>query len=71
MGLQVTRPFPSMPLTDSRTPVTFGDFSQVYYMGPSFQFRPMPAFTINFAPLAGFGPDSGDARIYLNLGYEF
>jgi hypothetical protein len=48
-----------------------GDFSQVYYMGPSFQFRPMPAFTINFAPLAGFGPDAGDARIYLNLGYEF
>jgi hypothetical protein len=48
-----------------------GDFSQVYYAGPSFQFRPMPAFTINFAPLAGFGPDAGDARIYLNIGYEF
>jgi hypothetical protein len=48
-----------------------GDFSQVYYLGPSFQYRPMPAFTINFAPLVGFGPDAGDARIYLNLGYEF
>jgi hypothetical protein len=48
-----------------------GDFSQVYYLGPSFQYRPMPAFTINFAPLAGFGPDAGDARIYLNLAYEF
>lgn len=48
-----------------------GDFSQAYYMGPSFQYRPMPAFTINLAPLVGFGPDAGDARVYLNLGYEF
>jgi hypothetical protein len=48
-----------------------GDFSQAYYFGPSFQYRPMPAFTINFAPLVGIGPDAGDARFFLNLGYEF
>ena len=51
--------------------VTLGDFSQAYYFGPSFQYRPMPAFTINFAPLVGIGPDAGDARFFLNLGYEF
>jgi hypothetical protein len=48
-----------------------GDFSQTYYVGPSFQYRPAPPFTINFAPLAGFGPDAGDARLFLNIGYEF
>ena len=48
-----------------------GDFSQTYYVGPSFQYRPAPQFTINFAPLVGIGPDAGDARLFLNLGYEF
>jgi hypothetical protein len=48
-----------------------GDFSQAYYLGPSFQYRPTPAFRINVAPLAGLGPDAGDFRLYLNLGYEF
>lgn len=48
-----------------------GDFAQTYYVGPSFQYRPAPAFTINFAPLVGIGPDAGDAQMFLNLGYEF
>lgn len=37
----------------------------------SLQYRPAPAFTINFAPLVGIGPDAGDAQMFLNLGYEF
>ena len=48
-----------------------GDFTQTYLLGPSVQFRPMPAMTINLAPLAGFGPDAPYAQVYLNIGYEF
>ena len=48
-----------------------GDFTQTYLLGPSVQFRPLPQMTINFAPLAGFGPDAPYAQVYLNIGYEF
>jgi hypothetical protein len=48
-----------------------GDFSKSFLVGPSFQFRPMPPMTINFAPLVGIGHESPDAQIFLNIGYEF
>jgi len=48
-----------------------GNFSDSYLLGPSFQFRPLPAMTINVAPLVGIGHNSPDAQVYLNIGYEF
>ena len=48
-----------------------GDFEKEFLVGPSIQFRPLPQMTINFAPLAGFGPDAPYAQVYLNIGYKF
>lgn len=48
-----------------------GNFVDQYLIGPSFQYRPLPQLTINLAPLAGVGPNSPDAEITLNVGYEF
>ena len=40
-------------------------------VGPSMQWRPMPQLSINLAPLFGTTPDSANARVYLNIGWEF
>lgn len=48
-----------------------GDFSEELEIGPSLQFRPVPAMHIDFAPLIGVGPDSREADIFLVLGWEF
>lgn len=48
-----------------------GDFEKTYLLGPSVQFRPLAAMTINVAPLAGLTAESPDARVYLNFGWEF
>ncbi|HVT82936.1 MAG TPA: hypothetical protein VHM90_20025 [Phycisphaerae bacterium] len=41
------------------------------YLGPSIQWKPVPAMTVNFVPMAGLTNASGDARLYLNIGWEF
>lgn len=48
-----------------------GNFTAVYLLGPSLQWRPLPQLTINLAPLAGLGPNSPDAEVTLNAGWEF
>jgi hypothetical protein len=48
-----------------------GTFTDTYLVGPSFQWRPLPQLTVNLAPLAGVGPNSPDAEITLNVGWEF
>jgi hypothetical protein len=40
-------------------------------VGPSVQWRPIPRFTVNLAPLFGVTSESATARVYLNLGWEF
>jgi hypothetical protein len=48
-----------------------GNFTDTYFVGPSFQWRPMPQLTLNLAPLIGVGDNSPDAEITLNIGWEF
>ena len=48
-----------------------GSFTDVYLIGPSVQWRPLPQLTINLAPLFGVGIHSPDAEVTLNVGYEF
>lgn len=40
-------------------------------VGPSVQWRPVPRLSINLAPLFGTTPDSANARVYLNIGWEW
>jgi len=48
-----------------------GDFSEELELGPSLQWRPVPAMHLDFAPLFGIGSDSRRADIFLVLGWEF
>lgn len=48
-----------------------GDFTTSFVIGPSIQWRPVPAMTVNIAPLIGVGPDSPDAQVWFNAGWEF
>lgn len=41
------------------------------FAGPSLQYRPSPRAHIDFAPLVGFGGDSGDLQIWFIAGWEF
>lgn len=58
-----------LSLTDTKG--SRGDFSTSLVIGPSLQWRPAPAATINFAPLVGVTGDSPAAQIYFNAGLEF
>jgi hypothetical protein len=40
-------------------------------LGPSIQFRPIPAFHVDVAPLFGFTSDSHESDVYVVIGYEF
>jgi hypothetical protein len=48
-----------------------GDFDESFVIGPSLQWRPLPNFTLNFAPLIGIGGHSPLAQIFFNAGWEF
>jgi hypothetical protein len=48
-----------------------GNYKKELYLGPSIQWRPVPALHFDFAPLVGIGGDSGAADIFLVLGWEF
>ena len=48
-----------------------GNYEKELEIGPSLQWRPVPAMHIDFAPLFGVGPDSRDMDIFLVLGWEF
>jgi hypothetical protein len=48
-----------------------GDYEKSLEIGPSLQYRPVPAMHIDFAPLVGIGSDSRAADIFLVLGWEF
>lgn len=48
-----------------------GDFEKELEIGPSIQWRPVPAMHLDFAPLIGIGPDSRRADIFIVLGWEF
>ncbi len=47
------------------------DFTETLEIGPSLQYRPVPAMHIDFAPLFGIGDDSRRMDIFLVLGWEF
>jgi hypothetical protein len=46
-------------------------FTDTFEIGPSLQYRPMPGFHLDFAPLVGIGPNSRKSDIYFVFGYEF
>lgn len=46
-------------------------FKGEYFLGPSIQWRPLPQWTINFAPLIGLTGDSPYAQVTFNTGWEF
>jgi len=48
-----------------------GNFEDSVVLGPSFQYRPYPQMTINFAPLFGVTADSPTAQVWFNAGWEF
>ena len=48
-----------------------GNFEDSVVLGPSFQYRPYPQMTVNFAPLFGVTEDSPVAQVWFNLGWEF
>lgn len=48
-----------------------GDFEKELEIGPSLQWRPVPAMHVDFAPLVGIGPDSRQSDIFLVIGWEF
>lgn len=47
-----------------------GNYTQALEIGPSIQWRPMPGFHMDLAPLIGIGNDSRASDIYFVLGYE-
>ena len=47
------------------------DFDTAWFLGPSIQWRPLPNWTINLAPLFGITGESPAAQIYFNTGWEF
>ncbi len=47
------------------------EFTDEFFIGPSFQYRPFKRTHIDFAPLVGVGGESPNAQIFLILGYEF
>lgn len=48
-----------------------GDYSVSFVIGPSIQWHPVPAMTINIAPLFGVTDESPDAQLWCNFGWEF
>ncbi|MEZ0264375.1 MAG: hypothetical protein ACAI43_06585, partial [Phycisphaerae bacterium] len=64
VGAEVKAEFASVK--DSRS-----DLECSVMVGPSFQWRPMPQLSVNFAPLFGVTDDAPTARVYLNIGWEF
>jgi hypothetical protein len=48
-----------------------GDFTNFFEIGPSLQYRPVPAMHIDVAPLIGIGDDSRRYDIFIVLGWEF
>lgn len=48
-----------------------GDYTKELEIGPSIQYRPVPAMHIDFAPLVGIGGESRALDIFLVLGWEF
>lgn len=48
-----------------------GNFAESLVIGPSLQWKPLPAATLNFAPLIGVTGESPVAQIYFNAGWEF
>ncbi len=48
-----------------------GSFEDNVFLGPSFQYRPFPQMTMNFAPLVGVTEDSDKAQVWFNAGWEF
>jgi hypothetical protein len=48
-----------------------GDFEKSLEIGPSMQWRPVPALHFDVAPLIGIGGESRAADLYFVLGWEF
>jgi hypothetical protein len=48
-----------------------GHFHGEYFVGPSIQWKPLPRWTINFAPLIGVTGESPYAQVTFNMGWEF
>jgi hypothetical protein len=48
-----------------------GNYDRPAFIGPTFQWHPVPQWTINLETVAGFGKDSPDGQVTLNTGWEF
>jgi hypothetical protein len=48
-----------------------GHYSTPFFVGPTFQWRPVEAMTINLATLIGVGAESPRGQITVNVGWEF
>jgi hypothetical protein len=48
-----------------------GNYEESLEVGPSLQYRPLPAMHIDLAPLVGIGPESRAMDIYFVIGWEF
>ncbi len=48
-----------------------GNFTKEFEIGPSLQWRPVPAMHLDFVPLFGIGADSRMFDIFVVLGWEF
>lgn len=48
-----------------------GNFTNVFFLGPSIQFRPTDPLTFNIVTFAGIGGNSPDGQMYVNVAYEF
>ncbi|HTF89021.1 MAG TPA: hypothetical protein VK843_11475 [Planctomycetota bacterium] len=47
------------------------EYEKTLEIGPSLQWRPLPAMHVDIAPLIGIGHDSRESDIYFVLGWEF
>jgi hypothetical protein len=56
-------------LVDDKT--NRGDSAKELLIGPSFQYRPTPRSTLDFAPLFGCTHDSPQSKIFIVFGWEF
>ncbi len=48
-----------------------GNYTTSLVIGPDIQWKPVPAMTVNIAPLIGVTSDSPHLQLFINVGWEF
>lgn len=65
LGLGIETVIHAVDVADHR-----GDFAWEWFVGPSVQWHPVEALTVNVVPMAGVLANAPRAQVYLNLGVE-